>query len=306
MTLASERHSYKEVRLQQLRSFCETAWLGSLGAAARSLGLSQPTVWEHVHALEREFGAQLVESHRRGCRLTAAGRLLADLAGPVVAGIASLPRAFREQFAAVESRLTVAAPQRVLVEDLFEVVEALRDRYPTMRLRLLERITGQVAAAVESGEADLGVSSDREPHSPRLQFEPAYELSTLLVMSRDHPLARKKKVTPQDLKEYPVVNGPEGFTRSEVAAKLRECGAFEAERYVEAMTTAVVRRYVELGQGVGLVLGRLKPPAQCRLHERSMDEYFGRPRISFIWRKGVVISPFGRAFAATVKEMLAS
>lgn len=304
MTFAGHRHRYKEVRLQQLRSFCATARLGSLGAAARSLGLSQPTVWEHVHALEREFGTQLIESHRRGCRLTAAGHLLDELASPAVTGIDSLPRAFQEHFAALESRLTVAAPQRVLVEDLIEVVEALHDRYPGMRLRLLERVTGQVSAAVESGEADLGVSSDREPASPRLQFEPAYELSTLLVMSRNHPLARKKKITPQDLKGYPLVNGPEGFTRSEVAARLWECGAFEAERFVEAMTTAVVRRYVELGQGLGLVFGRLKPPAQCRLHERAMDEYFSRPRISFIWRKGTITSPFGRTFADTVKEML--
>src|SRR5256885_4671739 len=101
------RHNYKEIRLQQLRSFTETARLGSLGAAARSLGLSQPTVWEHVHTLERELGTQLIESHRRGCRLTAAGGLLIDLAASVIAGIDSLPRTFQERFAAVEVRLTV-------------------------------------------------------------------------------------------------------------------------------------------------------------------------------------------------------
>ena len=264
MALAGDRHSYKEVRLQQLRSFCETARLGSLGAAARSLGLSQPTVWEHVHALERELAAQLIESHHRGCRLTAAGRLLVDLATPIVAGLETLAGTFREQFSAVESRLTVAAPQRVLAEDLFEVVEALRDRYPRMRLRLLERVSGQVSATVESGEADLGVSTDREPRSPRLQFEPAYELSTLLVMSKSHPLARKKTVTPADLKGYPLVNGPEGFTRSEVAAKLQECGAFEAERHVEAMTTAVVPATWSWARASGWCWAGRGPPRNAR------------------------------------------
>jgi len=306
MPLAPDRHNYKEVRLQQLRSFCETARLGSLSAAARSLGLSQPTVWEHVHTLEREFKAPLIESHRRGCRLTAAGRLLVDLAGPVVAGVDTLAGAFQDQFAAAESRLTVAAPQRVIVEDLFEVVGSLQKRFPLMRLRLLERVSGQVAAAVESGEADLGVSTDREPQSPRLRFEPAYELSTLLVTSKSHPLARKKKVTPRDLKGFPLINGPNGFTRPEVSEKLRECGAFEAERHVEAMTTAVVRRYVELSLGVGLVFGRPKPASQCSLHERCMDAYFDRPCISFIWRKGVVLSSFAREFEDTVKKMLRS
>ena len=64
MTARSMRHPYKEVRLQQLRSFCETARLGSLAAAAQALGLAEPTVWEQVHALERQFAAKLVEAIR--------------------------------------------------------------------------------------------------------------------------------------------------------------------------------------------------------------------------------------------------
>src|SRR5262245_41075389 len=75
--MASPRRAgaYKEITLQQLRSFCETARLGSFKAAASSLGLAHPTIWQQVHALERELDAQLVEPHGRGCRLTEEGRL---------------------------------------------------------------------------------------------------------------------------------------------------------------------------------------------------------------------------------------
>src|SRR5947209_1448390 len=55
--------AYKEITLQQLRSFCETARLGSFTAAAASLRLAHPTVWKQVHILEREFGTQLVEPY---------------------------------------------------------------------------------------------------------------------------------------------------------------------------------------------------------------------------------------------------
>jgi molybdate transport repressor ModE-like protein len=82
MTGPSARHRFKELSLQQLRSFCETARLGSLTAAADSLGLSQPTVWEQVHALERVFGMKLLQRRARGSELTPAGRLLAELAAP--------------------------------------------------------------------------------------------------------------------------------------------------------------------------------------------------------------------------------
>lgn len=79
-----EPPAYKEVTLRQFRSFCETARLGSLTAAARTLRLAHPTVWKQVHALEEHFGVRLVEPHVRGCRLTDEGRVLAELAGPLV------------------------------------------------------------------------------------------------------------------------------------------------------------------------------------------------------------------------------
>ena len=82
--------AYKEITLLQLRSFCETVRLGSLTAAADSLGLARPTVWEQVHALEHHLGMQLVEPHARGCQSTEAGRFLAEMAGPLVTGISSL------------------------------------------------------------------------------------------------------------------------------------------------------------------------------------------------------------------------
>src|SRR3954468_17989605 len=90
------RNSYKETRLQQLRSFTHTARFGSFAAAAGALGVAQPTVWEQVHALEREFGVALVEPYGRGCRLTEDGRLLLRLADPLVTGLDSLKRHFHE------------------------------------------------------------------------------------------------------------------------------------------------------------------------------------------------------------------
>jgi molybdate transport repressor ModE-like protein len=305
----SLRRAYKEIQLQQLRSFCETARLGSLAAAAKSLGVAQPTVWEQVHALEREFGMQLVESHRRGCRLTDAGQLLVELAVPVVAGAEALKKTFRERCAEVDRSLTVAAPQRILVEDLPEVIDLYRQRHPHVRLRLVERMTGAVAAAVESGDADLGISSDREPGtaSPRLTTEPAYPLEVLLVTPRDHPLARKRRVLPRDLRGFPLVNAPEGFTRPEVAEQLRKLGVFQTQpRHVEAVSTAVIRHYVGMGFGIGLVLGRPSRERPPRLHEQSMSRYFGTAQIGFIFRKGVMPAAHVRAFADMVKSLLHS
>ena len=56
-------HAYKEITLQQLRSFCETILRGSFTAAAAALDLAHPTVWKQVHGLEHRLGVKLVEPH---------------------------------------------------------------------------------------------------------------------------------------------------------------------------------------------------------------------------------------------------
>src|SRR5262245_41858395 len=213
MTARGIRHSYKEIQLQQLRSFCETARLGSMAAAAEALGLAQPTVWEQVHALERALNVTLVERHARGCRLTEVGQFVAALAAPLVQGMASFKRTVQEALGHAETRLTIATTQRILVEDLPEPILTFERHHPQAQLRLLELRVEQVPAAVESGQADLGLTTEQgtDRRSPWLLFEPAYELDLYLVTPKDHPLARRRRVRPRDLLGYPLVNSPQGL-----------------------------------------------------------------------------------------------
>jgi DNA-binding transcriptional LysR family regulator len=108
-------HLYKQVTIQQLRSFCETVRLGSFAAAAAALELTHPTVWKQVHALEQRLGATLVEPYERGCRPTEAGRRFARLAGPLVAGIGSLERVFQSARAEAAARIVVDTVWRQIV-----------------------------------------------------------------------------------------------------------------------------------------------------------------------------------------------
>jgi molybdate transport repressor ModE-like protein len=296
--------SYKELTLQQLRSFCETARRGSLKAAAEALELSHPTVWQQVHALERQLGARLIEPHGRGCRLTGDGRLLADMAGRLVAEIESLGRSFAEARGHLRRSLTVATTQRTLVEDLPEVVVAFDRAHPDIQLRFLEVRTEDVLPAVESRAADLGVTSQM-PRDASLAVEPGYELDLKLVTPRDHPLARRRRITPDDLRRYPWVNTPESQPSAAVNEALRKLAVFRTEpRRIEARYTATVRRYVQLGFGIGLVVGLPSRPAPEGLHERSMSRRFGRIAVNLVWREGVSQAAVIQTFAAVVRRVL--
>jgi molybdate transport repressor ModE-like protein len=306
---SSPRHGrkYKEVRLQQLRSFCETARLGSLTAAATSLGLAQPTVWEQVHALERDFDAALIERQPHGCRLTEAGRLLAEMAAPLVAGIDSLKQRLQEAQANAVARLTVAATQRILVEDLPASIAQFEQRNPHVHLCLVEQRVEQIPAVVEAGEADLGLTTETaaDPPSPWLVFEPCYELELYLVTPRDHPLATRRRLRLEDLLEYPIVNAPDGIPDSVVTARLNKLGVFHTQpRRVEAYYSAVIRRYVEMGFGIGLVLGLPGHGVSSNLHERSLSQHLGRVSINMVSRAGTLEYEPVRSFARIVRSQV--
>jgi DNA-binding transcriptional LysR family regulator len=299
-------HAYKEVTLQQLRSFCETILRGSFTGAAAALDLAHPTVWKHVHGLEHRLGVILVEPHGRGCRPTAAGRLLAQLASPLVTGIGSLENVFQRSRAEEAARVVVAAPPTVL-EDLPECVIEFERLWPQVRVALKQVGVEDVPVAVASGRADLGLTSNclSAPDDPRLEFEPCYELEIVLVTPLDHPLARRRHLQAGDLCAYPLVNALESGHNLVIKAALEELRALRIQTSrVEACDDAVICRYVQLGFGIGLLNRvRVHPPGK-NLHLRSMSNVFGRPIVYLVRKQGNLFSGPAHEFAKTVKALL--
>lgn len=305
--MAKTGRAYKEITFQQLRSFCETARLGSLTAAAESLDVAHPTVWKQVHALERELGMKLVEPYGRGCRLTPAGELLTELAQPAVESINTLKRRFQERLQAAETRLAVASSPRIMVEDLPGCVLAFERRQPQVRLSVWEVNNEEISRMVEAGRADLGLTvGSIDQDDLRLDCTPAYTLDLFLVAQAGHPLAAKRRIRPEDLLQYPIVNAPDAFLTPSISHALTELGVFRTQpRRVEARHAAAIRHYVGMGFGIGL-LGRLpnsKP--QPGFFEHNLSRFFGNITVRFVWRRSMVQSPAAIAFMETVRNTLA-
>jgi DNA-binding transcriptional LysR family regulator len=302
----AQSRPYKELTLQQLRSFSETARLGSLAAAAKSLGLTHPTVREQVLALQREFRLKLIEPHRRGCLLTREGRLLAEMVAPIVSAASSLKPRFESAYKQAEIRLTVAGPPRVIQEDLPRSVSALLRKYTNVSLVFMEVRDDQVIASVASGAADLGLTTHAVPEQLPIgvSLEPAYELETLLLTAKTHPLARRRRVTPADLRRYPLLSSRYTLSdQPELAAMLDRNLIFEGPvPRVEPFLAATVRCYVEQDLGIALVYGLRPGGRKSRLHERSMSRYFGRAMARFVFREGAVQAEHSRALAALIRS----
>ncbi|WP_425619399.1 LysR family transcriptional regulator [Anatilimnocola sp. NA78] len=303
---AAKSHVYKELTLQQLRSFCETARLGSLAAAAKEMGLTHPTVREQVLALQRDFGVKLIEPHRRGCRLTAEGQLLAEIATPIITATNGLKERFDLAHTNAEIRLTVAGPPRVIQEDLPDAILALLKTAPQLRVAFLELHDDLVIEAVESGAADLGLTSESVPDRPPpgLTIEPAYELETLLITPKGHPLASRRKVRPADLRHYPLISSRHSLSdQPALAANLDRNRVFDGPPpRVEPFLASTVRTYIKLNLGIALIYGLLPRKRSPHFHERSMSEYFGRGLVRFVLRRGTPHEAWARMLMTLIRK----
>jgi DNA-binding transcriptional LysR family regulator len=297
---------YKELTLQQLRSLCETARRGSFVAAA-ALDISQPTVWKQVHALEREFGVQLVEPHGRGCAMTSAGRRLVELVSPAVEAITSARERFRALLANEGDELSVALTPRMLLEEMGACLGRFHTRSPKTRFTFLELDDELVADAVLERRTDFGLTPMplTEEQRKMLLVEPLYALEVRLITPKDHPLARRRTVHLRDLRPFPFVHGPAVCSNESTRAVLEWYGADQGTKYlVHTRFASSIRWFVRMGFGIGLVPAIPSAPHDPDLHERSMSRYIGDIGVHLVRRRGAYTPPAGEDFIQFLRQEL--
>lgn len=298
---------YKDISYSQLRSYCETVRLGSMSAAAKSLQISHPTVWKQIRALEQLLGTTLIDSTGRKSEVTEAGVLFARLAAPLVKEFESLQLRFQEGKVNALKRLVVAAPPRSFTDDLMPSIKQFKIRHPDVRLTMREGFFDQGNVLLENGDVDIVIGDVKGCHeSDRLLVEELYQIEMRVIMPAGHPLSRIKKITPEDLARYPVLNLPEGYPDDEGRLVLQNAGVFNhPDREFELVLAASIRACVKQGMGIGLV-GRVLPnaPEDPELCERSLS-HFLRPTTCYAYQlRRVTENPVQRIFLDLIKQQL--
>ncbi|QDU60393.1 HTH-type transcriptional activator CmpR [Planctomycetes bacterium Pan216] len=288
----SEKHidRYKEIQLRQLSTFCVAAKEGNFTKAARTLGLSAPTVWQQVRALEQRLKTTLMRRRGRNVVLTDDGRLLLELVQPHVSGLESLESLFAARQRMLPPELTVAAIPYLASTHLIEPVRRFADEHETARLTLRVLVWFQeVIRQVEQGQAELGVIFvDRgEARSPQLEYEFLRDLPLSLLTPKRHPLTRKRSISLKDIIEYPLIVPPEGAFARRTLDQLLSRGDLnqQARIVMETPLAEVIRHYVAAGMGVAL-LHVDEEPAKSAVYRRPLEGWDEGISISLVTRRG--------------------
>ena len=261
------------MNFQQLRSVREAVRCGfNLTEVAAALHTSQPGVSRQVRELEEELGVELfVRSGKRLLGLTSAGQALLPIVERVLLDADSLRRAGQELQGREEGRLSVAATHSQARYALPHAVRDFRQRWPRVTLHLHQGSPKQVAEMLISGEADIGIATEALAGYEQLVTLPCYRWSHSVVLPPAHPLLELgRELTLHDLARYPIITYEIGYTgRSHIDEAFAAAG-LQPEVVLTAMDADVIKTYVELEMGVGIVASIAIDEERDR-HLRAID-----------------------------------
>jgi len=244
------------MNFQQLRSVREAARRDfNLTEVANALFTSQPGVSRQIRELEEELGVVIFERNgKRLTGLTPPGKGILRIVEKLLVEAENLQQASREYAAQDSGTLTVAVTHTQARYALPQVVQSFRAAFPNVRIALQQSSPEHIAEWVASGKADVGIATEGLSAFPDLVSFPCYRWSHLIVAPEGHPIfASKTPLRLEDLAEHPLITYDVGFTgRSHIDAAFVEAG-LAPDIVLTAMDSDVIKQYVSLGLGVGIV-----------------------------------------------------
>jgi LysR family transcriptional regulator, cys regulon transcriptional activator len=252
------------MNFQQLRFVREAVRQNmNLTEVANVLYTSQSGVSKQIKDLEDELGVDIFI--RRGKRLTGLtepGKAVHQLIERMLLDAENLRRVAR-QFAEEDTgHLVVATTHSQARYALPKVVHQFREVFPNVRLALRQGNPQQIAQSIINGEADFGIATEALDRYPDIVTFPCYSWHHVVVVPKSHPLVGRENITLEEIAEYPVITYDQDFTgRSHIDQAFAKVGAVP-DVVLTAIDADVIKTYVELGMGVGVVAAMAYDPAR--------------------------------------------
>jgi LysR family cys regulon transcriptional activator len=243
------------MNIQQLRYLNEVVRCNlNISEAAAALFTSQPGVSKQIRLLEEELGVDIfVRNGKRIAAVTDPGHEVLGIARRILQESENLRQVGHEFKRQESGTLTIATTHTQARYALPGVVQAFTRDYPEVKLGLHQGNPTQIAEQLLSGEADIGIATESLALYEALVTLPCYEWHHCVVTPPDHPLLREKRLTLKNLAQYPIITYDFAFTgRNKINQAFSDAG-ITPNIALTAIDADVIKTYVELGLGVGII-----------------------------------------------------
>lgn len=236
------------------KTFVAVAQSGSISGAARSLYVSQPAVSAEIAQLEDKLSTKLFFRTNRGVCLTPEGELLFDYIERGFAFLEAGEDKLREISGLSDGVLRVGASDMTLRFFLLDYIEKFHHQYPGVMLSITNAPTPQTLEALRSGLLDFGVvSDDGEFDSFGEEFTRVdlLRINDVFVVTPDHPLAKKKEVSYEELAEYPLIMLERNTSTRRYVERML---GVDFRPAIELATSDLILEFARRGMGVASIV----------------------------------------------------
>lgn len=243
------------MKLQQLRYIWEvTRHNLNVSATAQSLFTSQPGISKQIRLLEDELGVEIfARSGKHLTRVTSGGQPIVELAGQVLRTVDNIKQVAQEHSDERRGSLSIATTHTQARYALPPLISEFTRKYPDVALHMQQGTPKQIAQMVSEGQADFAICTEALELFNDLVQLPCYRWNRCVLVPEDHPLAKLGDLTLERLAQYPLVTYVFGFTgRSQLDDAFRDKG-LAPNVVLTAADADVIKTYVRLGMGVGIV-----------------------------------------------------
>jgi len=286
----------------------------NLTEAAKALHTSQPGVSKAIIELEEELGIEIFARHgKRLKRVTEPGQHVLKSIELILREVGNLKR-IGEQYSAEDSgTLSIATTHTQARYVLPEKVAALRAAYPKVNISLHQGSPDQVARMLIDEVAEIGIATESLAAYSELVTLPCYEWQHMLVLPVDHPLARKERITLEDVAQEPLITYHPSFTGRTKIDQAFAIRKLEPRIALEAIDSDVIKTYVRLGLGVGIAAEMAvrdvledceKNGGKGGLVARPVGNLFGQNVARVAFKRSAYLRNFVYTFAELLSDRL--
>ena len=243
------------MKLQQLRYLCEVVRQNlNVSEAAEKLHTSQPGISKQIRLLEEELGVQIfVRNGKRVVEMTQPGKVIHSIAQQILQESDNLKRVGEEFTNEATGSLTIATTHTQACYALPPTISKFTERYPKVKLSLHQGNPTQISQQVVSGEADIAIATEAIELFKELVMLPCYQWNRCVITPPDHTLLKERLLTLENLAKYPIITYDFAFAgRSKINRAFTTRG-LTPNVVLTAIDSDVIKTYVELGLGVGIL-----------------------------------------------------
>ena len=250
------------MKIQQLKYIWEIANHGlNVSVTAESLHTSQPGISKQVRMLEDELDVQIFQRNGKHLtEITPAGRVIIDMAGEILDKVEGVKRVADDFSDKRHGSLSLATTHTQARYVLPHIIQDFIKLYPDVSLHMHQGTPVQISELASKGTVDFAIATEALELFDNLIMMPCYRWNRSVIVNHDHPLASVSSLTLETLAEYPLVTYVFGFTgRSQLDQAFKKSG-LSPKLVFTASDADVIKTYVRLGLGVGIVAGMAHDP----------------------------------------------